>query len=94
VLSREPREAELLTGRLDVAKLTELLPRLIDSARADHWWLCGPFEMVGTCRARVTSGEVHMRRNFALEEPEVAAGFVLTCQSLPVSDSLAIDYDA
>ena len=48
----------------------------------------------GTCRARVTSGEVHMRRNFALEEPEVAAGFVLTCQSLPVSDSLTVDYDA
>ena len=31
---------------------------------------------------------------FALEEPEVAAGFVLTCQSLPVSDSLSVDYDA
>ncbi len=179
VLSREPREAELLSGRLDAAKLTELLPRLIDATGADHWWLCGPFEMVasatellrghgvpaarihrelfyvedvpppvarhadaipagatseatitldgrssmvslardvtvlegaqrvrpvlpfackggvcGTCRARVTSGEVHMRRNFALEESEVAAGFVLTCQSLPVSGVLAVDYDA
>ena len=35
-----------------------------------------------------------MRRNFALEEPEVAAGFVLTCQSLPVSAALTVDYDA
>jgi ring-1,2-phenylacetyl-CoA epoxidase subunit PaaE len=34
-----------------------------------------------------------MRRNFALEESEVAAGFVLTCQSLPVSAVLAVDYD-
>ncbi len=48
----------------------------------------------GTCRARVTSGAVHMRRNFALEDSEVAEGFVLTCQSLPVSGVLAVDYDA
>ena len=48
----------------------------------------------GTCRARVTEGEVHMRRNFALEPAEVAAGFVLTCQSLPVSAELIVDYDA
>jgi ring-1,2-phenylacetyl-CoA epoxidase subunit PaaE len=48
----------------------------------------------GTCRARVTSGEVRMRRNFALEQPEVDAGFVLTCQSLPVTDALTVDYDA
>jgi ring-1,2-phenylacetyl-CoA epoxidase subunit PaaE len=48
----------------------------------------------GTCRAKVTSGKVHMRRNFALEDAEVADGFVLTCQSLPVSAELAVDYDA
>ena len=35
-----------------------------------------------------------MRRNFALDEAEVAAGYVLTCQSLPVSDELTVDYDA
>ena len=48
----------------------------------------------GTCRAKVTAGEVHMRRNFALEDSELADGFVLTCQSLPVSDTLAVSYDA
>jgi len=48
----------------------------------------------GTCRARVVSGEVRMRRNFALEQAELDAGFVLTCQSLPVSDQLTVDYDA
>src|SRR4051794_36330210 len=37
----------------------------------------------GTCRARVTGGEVTMRRNFALEPAELAAGVVLTCQSRP-----------
>ena len=48
----------------------------------------------GTCRAKVTSGQVHLRRNFALEDSELADGFVLTCQSLPVSDTLAVTYDA
>jgi ring-1,2-phenylacetyl-CoA epoxidase subunit PaaE len=48
----------------------------------------------GTCRARVTSGEVHMRRNYALEPAEVEAGFVLTCQSLPVTDQVTVDFDA
>ena len=35
-----------------------------------------------------------MRRNYALEASEVAAGFVLTCQSLPVSDTVTVDYDS
>ncbi|GAA2583911.1 phenylacetate-CoA oxygenase/reductase subunit PaaK [Winogradskya consettensis] len=47
----------------------------------------------GTCRAMVTEGEVEMRRNFALEPAEVAAGFVLTCQSLPLSPKVIVDYD-
>jgi ring-1,2-phenylacetyl-CoA epoxidase subunit PaaE len=48
----------------------------------------------GTCRARLVAGEVRMRRNFALEAAEVEAGFVLTCQSLPVTEKLTVDYDA
>jgi ring-1,2-phenylacetyl-CoA epoxidase subunit PaaE len=48
----------------------------------------------GTCRARLVSGEVRMRRNFALEQAEIDDGFVLTCQSLPVTDKLTVDYDA
>ncbi len=47
----------------------------------------------GTCRAKVSSGEVHMRRNFALEDAEIEAGFVLTCQSTPVTDEVTVDYD-
>jgi ring-1,2-phenylacetyl-CoA epoxidase subunit PaaE len=35
-----------------------------------------------------------MRRNFALEQAEIDDGYVLTCQSLPVSDELTVDYDA
>jgi ring-1,2-phenylacetyl-CoA epoxidase subunit PaaE len=48
----------------------------------------------GTCRALVTSGQVHMRRNFALDQSEIDAGYVLTCQALPVSDTVTVDYDS
>ncbi len=47
----------------------------------------------GTCRALVTEGEVSMRRNFALEEKELAAGYVLTCQARPVTDRVTVDFD-
>jgi len=47
-----------------------------------------------TCRARVVEGEVTMARNYALEADELAAGYVLTCQSSPVGDKLVVDYDA
>jgi ring-1,2-phenylacetyl-CoA epoxidase subunit PaaE len=47
----------------------------------------------GTCRARVVAGEVRMRRNFALEQAELAAGFVLTCQSTPTSAKAVVDFD-
>ncbi|MFE2067696.1 1,2-phenylacetyl-CoA epoxidase subunit PaaE [Streptomyces sp. NPDC059467] len=179
VLSREPREAELLSGRLDGERLGALIDGLIDVPSADHWWLCGPHGMVldaqqvlaglgvpaqrvhrelffaddepiepvrheeaaatgptsevtvtldgrsttarlprestildsashirpdlpfackggvcGTCRARITDGKADMRRNYALEPAEVDAGYVLTCQSYPVSETLTVDYDS
>ena len=177
LLSREAREVDLLSGRLDAAKLRILLPLLLDVPAVDHWWLCGPYGLVtdaigvlgeagvpserihrelfwvddappepvraertpdgpssevtvvldgrsttvtvpegdtvldgaqrsrpdlpfackggvcGTCRARVTEGEVSMRRNFALEERELAAGFVLTCQATPVTPKVIVTFD-
>ncbi|MFI6443982.1 1,2-phenylacetyl-CoA epoxidase subunit PaaE [Kitasatospora sp. NPDC050543] len=177
VLSRESRDAELLSGRLDPERVEALLRALVDVPKVDHWWLCGPYGMVagakellaglgvpgervhqelfhaedepvaerpeepvregelsevtvvldgrgstlslprdrsvldgaqrarpdlpfackggvcGTCRALVTEGEVEMRRNFALEEKELAAGYVLTCQARPVTDRVTVDYD-
>jgi ring-1,2-phenylacetyl-CoA epoxidase subunit PaaE len=178
VLSREPQEVDLYSGRLDRDRLARLLPVTVSVDSVDHWWLCGPYEMVrdaidlltslgvsssrihrelfwvgddppvtavhseppvgpganltvvldgrsstltlppgtpildgaqkvrpdlpfackggvcGTCRARVVSGEVRMRRNYALEPDEVEAGYVLTCQSLPTCDEVVVDYDA
>lgn len=46
-----------------------------------------------TCRCKVVEGEVDMDANFALEDYEVARGFVLSCQSFPVTDRVLIDFD-
>jgi ring-1,2-phenylacetyl-CoA epoxidase subunit PaaE len=184
VLSREPQEVELYSGRLDRERLARLLPVTVSVAAVDHWWLCGPHRMVtdaidvltslgvgaerihrelfwvgddlpaeathtdfpantgppvgdgssvtvvldgrsstltlppgtpildgaqkirpdlpfackggicGTCRAKVIRGTAAMRRNYALEAGEVDVGYVLTCQAIPTSDDIAVDYDA
>jgi ring-1,2-phenylacetyl-CoA epoxidase subunit PaaE len=179
VLSREPGDAELLSGRVDA----ERLPRLLDAFvpfPVDEWFLCGPYGLVldaravlarrgvadravhtelfhvptgaersappadppagegtgtevtiildgrsssftmgrgervldaalrvrgelpyacrggvcSTCRAKLVEGQVTMAQNWALEPDELAAGYVLTCQSSPVTDRLTVDYDA
>ena len=43
--------------------------------------------------AKLVEGEVDMDVNFALEDYEVARGFVLTCQSYPVTDRVTVDFD-
>jgi ring-1,2-phenylacetyl-CoA epoxidase subunit PaaE len=175
VLSREPGESALLSGRVDAERFTRLLDTIVPAERIDEWFLCGPYGLVteaqgvlagrgvppaavhtelfhvneppeppqrvadpaagsevtilldgrassftmgrdervldaalkvrgelpyackggvcSTCRARVVDGEVTMARNYALEPDELAAGYVLTCQSSPVTDKLVIDYD-
>jgi len=47
-----------------------------------------------TCRAKVVEGKVDMLLNYALEEEEVEQGFVLTCQSIPKSEKVVVDFDA
>jgi ring-1,2-phenylacetyl-CoA epoxidase subunit PaaE len=49
--------------------------------------------MCCTCRAKLVSGEVKMDRNYSLEPWETAAGYVLTCQSHPLTPKVAVDYD-
>lgn len=47
----------------------------------------------GTCRAKLVTGTVEMQENFALEPEELGRGYVLTCQSLPTSEAVSVDYD-
>ncbi len=178
VLSREPRDVELFSGRLDADRLRRLLRALVPVGSVDHVWLCGPFGLLtdarevldelgvprervhlelfhvdepppdvvreetvvegdttevtvvldgrtttaamsrgrsvldsaaatrhdlpfackggvcGTCRAHVPTGKVDLRRNYALDDDELARGYVLTCQSFPLGDALTVDFDA
>ena len=47
-----------------------------------------------TCRAHLEEGEVEMAVNYALEEDEVAAGYILTCQAYPKSKHVKVNFDA
>src|ERR1700712_3720913 len=47
----------------------------------------------GTCMAKLTEGSATMRVNDALEEDEVEDGYVLTCQAVPDTHEVAVNYD-
>jgi len=57
-----------------------------------------PFSCKGavccTCRAKVLEGKVKMDANFALTDAEVEEGFILTCQSHPLTEKVIVDFDA
>jgi ring-1,2-phenylacetyl-CoA epoxidase subunit PaaE len=69
---------------------------ILDSARAAG--LPAPFAckagVCATCRAKVMKGKVEMAVHYGLTDEEVADGYVLTCQSVPLGDGVAVDYDA
>ena len=178
VLGQEMTEVEMLSGRLDVDRLSRILDTLLPVEEVDEWFLCGPLAMTdsvravllqrgvdnalvhrelfhvggpavrrrptatagptvgsevtvlldgrsltftlprdgdsildetlrvrpdapfacknavcGTCRARVLQGKVEMDSNYALEPEEIARGYVLSCQSHPVTDRVVVDFD-
>ncbi|MEZ0308369.1 MAG: 1,2-phenylacetyl-CoA epoxidase subunit PaaE [Ramlibacter sp.] len=182
LLSRQPQEVALLHGRLDEAKVTELLGTLVPATGIDEAFICGPEAMIEgteralksagvtpdrihaerfvspggsapaqkksapvaraasidhahqldvvldgkthhlamgpqdrvldaaldsgldlpysckggvccTCRARVLEGKVEMEKNFTLEQWEIDRGFVLTCQSRPLTPKVVVSYD-
>jgi ring-1,2-phenylacetyl-CoA epoxidase subunit PaaE len=92
--------AEGLTVSVTLDGRTRRVPftagNILDSARASG--LPAPFAckagVCATCRAKVTKGKVEMAARYGLTDEEVAAGYVLTCQSVPLGDGVAVDYDA
>jgi ring-1,2-phenylacetyl-CoA epoxidase subunit PaaE len=93
-------QAEGVTVAVTLDGRTRRVPftagNILDSARASG--LPAPFAckagVCATCRAKVTKGKVEMAVHYGLTDEEVADGYVLTCQSVPVGDGVAVDYDA
>lgn len=46
-----------------------------------------------TCRCKLLEGQADMDVNYALEDYEIARGYVLSCQSFPITDKVVIDFD-
>jgi ring-1,2-phenylacetyl-CoA epoxidase subunit PaaE len=61
VLSREPQEVELFSGRLDGPRFQRLLDSVVPPADVDDWFLCGPYEMVGNLRGLLVAEGVPKR---------------------------------
>jgi ring-1,2-phenylacetyl-CoA epoxidase subunit PaaE len=93
-------KAEGLTVAVTLDGRTRRVPftagNILDSARGAG--LPAPFAckagVCATCRAKVTKGKVEMAARYGLTDEEVADGYVLTCQSVPLGDGVAVDYDA
>jgi len=49
--------------------------------------------MCCTCRAKLVEGKAEMTTNYSLEPWEIERGFILTCQAVPKSERLVLDYD-
>ena len=93
-------QAEGVTVSVTLDGRTRRVPfsqgNILDSAREAG--LPAPFAckagVCATCRAKVTKGKVEMAVHYGLTDEEVAEGYVLTCQSVPLGDGVAVDYDA
>ncbi|EKF25660.1 2Fe-2S iron-sulfur cluster binding domain protein [Mycolicibacterium hassiacum DSM 44199] len=68
---------------------------LLESARRAG--LAPPFSCeagnCGTCMGKLIEGRATMRNNDALEEEEIAEGYILTCQAVPDTPTVSVTYD-
>lgn len=84
-----------IDGRKRAVAFDAKLGSILDSARAAG--LPAPFAckagVCATCKARVISGTVEMKTNYALSPEDLALGYVLTCQAVPADDNVVLDYD-
>lgn len=93
------KDAARITVLMDGHKKSFEMPRagsnIVDAAATQGVEL--PYSCKGgvcaTCRTFVRKGEVSMAVNYGLEPWEVEKGFVLACQSTPVTDEVLLDYD-
>lgn len=80
------------TIKFNMPKGTETL---LDAALKKNSAL--PFACKGgvccTCKAKLMEGQVDMEVNYALEKDQLNAGYILSCQAIPLSEKIVIDFD-
>ena len=76
-----------ITMNADQSILEASLDHALDAPYACKAGVCS------TCRCKVTRGQVDMIANHALEDYEIEQGYVLACQSFPVSDRVDVEFD-
>lgn len=85
----------IMDGHRQTFEMSAELDNIVDAAASHGIEL--PYSCKGgvcaTCRTFLREGQVAMQTNYALEPWEVEKGFVLACQSRPLSDKITIDYD-
>jgi ring-1,2-phenylacetyl-CoA epoxidase subunit PaaE len=84
-----------LGGRTTYCELRPEDPSLLDAVlreRPEVPFACAD-GVCGTCRARLAAGSVTMARDYGLEPGEKRSGYILTCQALPTSAEVALDFD-
>jgi len=84
---QDGRKREFVIQKNQKSVLDQALTQGIDLPYSCKGGVCS------TCRCKLTTGEVEMDVNFALEDYEVARGFILACQSYPISNELVLDFD-
>ncbi len=102
-ISHAPQEGDATTARIAIQR--DGLTREIGFTAQDESILAAasragmdvPYScksgVCATCRAKLIEGRVRMDRNFALEKSELAAGFILTCQSHPLTERVVVSFD-
>ncbi len=93
--SNQSQVTVVMDGRTSYFKAQKGVQTLLDAglqAGVDMRFSCKG-GVCSTCRAKVIEGEVEMDVNYALEDYEVRRGFVLTCQSYVLTDTVTIDFD-
>lgn len=87
-----------LTAQLNGETVTATIPQgrtilrtLIDAGKEPPYSCEGG--VCSTCLCKVKKGKVHMKNNLSLDEKEVANGYILSCQSIPMSDEVEVVYE-
>lgn len=97
VNNKDVSDVSIITNGIRVSfKMTQNGENILDAAMRNNADL--PFACKGgvccTCKAKLIEGVAPMNVNYALEKDEVEQGYILTCQAIPKSSKIVVDFDS